>query len=195
MIVAGPPNKDRLRDSARARRAEADRVAPQKTARTFEEKFSASVLVDPGVIVAGYVKTQSEADPSLILETLRARGHVIALPVVEVGKREPLTFRTFDPNKKLVSGPFGIPVPALSEAAVEPDLIIVPLVAFDRAGHRLGYGAGYYDRTIEALRKTKAVLTVGLAYAVQEVDRVPAEDHDQRLDWIVTEKEAIRVRR
>jgi 5-formyltetrahydrofolate cyclo-ligase len=193
-LVSVDPSKNALRAAARARRAEADKAVPKTIGEVFARIFFDAVPVSSAASVAAYVRTQSEADPKCILSELRRRGHVIALPSVEATRKQPLVFRIFD-SESLVMGAYGIPMPPRSAKPVEPDVIIVPLVAFDRAGHRLGYGAGYYDRTIAALRARKAIVTVGLAYAVQEVDSIPSEAHDQRLDWIVTEKEAIQVRR
>jgi 5-formyltetrahydrofolate cyclo-ligase len=139
------------------------------------------------------VRIQSEADPKEILVELKKRGHVVALPFVDGGK-QPLIFREFDADRSLVAGPYGTLMPPSTARSVVPDILIVPLLAFDRAGHRLGYGAGYYDRTLAGLRAQRAILAVGLAYAAQEVDSVLPEAHDQTLDWVVTEREAIRIR-
>jgi len=91
------------------------------------------------------------------------------------------------------TGPFGIQEPTAAAPVLRPDLLLVPLLAFDRSGHRLGYGGGFYDRTLRALRADGAVLAVGIAYAGQEVDAVPVAEYDQPLNWIVTEREAIEI--
>jgi 5-formyltetrahydrofolate cyclo-ligase len=186
-------DKAGLRQAARARREAAHRAAPAATPIQFAKLFFAAVPVPPGATVAAYMRTEAEADPAPIVDELRRRGHVIAMPSVE-GKGA-LVFRLFDDETRFVAGSYGIPMPSKSARSLDPDLLIVPLIAFDRSGHRLGYGAGYYDRTLEKLKKIKPILTVGLAYAVQEVDSIPHEAHDQPLDWIVTEKEAIKARR
>ncbi len=122
----------------------------------------------PFAVAAGYEPMGSEIDPSPVLRRLAAAGAVLAFPVV-LGPDDPLVFRT----------------PAGEETT--PDLLIAPLLAFDRAGGRLGQGGGYYDRTIERLRAGRAVFVIGLAYAGQELAAVPREAHDQRLDAILTE--------
>ena len=93
----------------------------------------------------------------------------------------------------MAAGAFGIPAPPPEAAEVVPEVLLVPLLAFDRAGHRVGWGAGFYDRTLETLRAARAIIAIGVAFAVQEVDFVPHGPHDQPLDWIVTEAEAIRT--
>jgi 5-formyltetrahydrofolate cyclo-ligase len=186
-------DKSEVRQAVRAKRDVAYRNAPTGTGDVFAKQFLGSVPVLRQAVVSGYLRTQSEADPGPILEALRRQGHEILLPTVEA-KRE-LVFRHFVADSELVDGPLGIRMPPRSARQIDPDLLIVPLIAFDRTGHRLGYGAGYFDRALERLRKVKKIVAVGLAYAVQEVDRIPHEAHDQKLDWIVTEKEAIEVGR
>jgi 5-formyltetrahydrofolate cyclo-ligase len=123
-----------------------------------------------------------------------ARGHLCALPVV-ARRRAPLIFRRWAPETALVPGAHGEGVPPECAEEVVPDLVIVPGLAFDRDGFRLGYGAGYYDRTLAALRTSRPVAAVGLAYAEQLIGHVPRGERDEPLDWIVTERETIRCRR
>ncbi|TCP41763.1 5-formyltetrahydrofolate cyclo-ligase [Rhodovulum marinum] len=139
---------------------------------------------------AGYMPMRSEIDPLPAMAVLAARGPV-GVPVI-LAHAAPLAFHLWTPTSAMRPGPFGARVP---EAGVpmRPEVLIVPLLAFDRTGARLGYGGGFYDRTIEALRAHGPVLAIGFAYAVQEVARVPVEPTDQRLDAIVTEHEVIRV--
>ena len=121
---------------------------------------------------------------------LHAAGHVVGLPVTgRMG--QPLTFRRWTPDTAMVPGKMDIPEPPAGAEAVVPDLLFVPLAAFDRRGHRIGYGAGFYDRTLAALRAEKEIAAIGLAYAAQEVLFVPAADHDEPLDMVVTEKDVI----
>jgi 5-formyltetrahydrofolate cyclo-ligase len=140
--------------------------------------------------IAGYVPIRSELDPSAVLREARGRGSALALPAV-TGPTA-LDFRRWQPGEALISGRFGTRAPALSAPIVDPDLVLIPLVAFDRHGGRLGYGRGFYDRAIAALhaRGLRPPL-VGLAFSVQEVTRIPREPHDVRLDWIVTETETL----
>ena len=131
-----------------------------------------------------------EADPRPALHALHARGRALCLPVV-VARAAPLAFRRWTPETALVPGTFGTLVPDGTEVVV-PCALIVPLLAFDRAGHRLGYGGGFYDRMLAALRAAGPVLAVGLAFAAQGVPQVPCTVDDQPLDVIVTERETIR---
>ena len=142
-----------------------------------------------GPVVAGYWPLGSELDPRPILTGLHKRGIRVALPVS--GPRgSALTFRQWQPDDHMVSGRYGISEPSPDQPLLVPDHVLVPLLAFDRQGGRLGYGAGYYDRTLQALRERsgrESVRAIGLAFAVQELDEVPVDVHDQPLDWIVTE--------
>lgn len=138
---------------------------------------------------AGYMAIRSEIDPHPAMTVLAASGPV-GVPVIEAPGR-PLRFHAWSPGCEMVAGPFGAAIPAAGEE-LRPEVLIVPLVAFDRSGARLGYGGGYYDRTIQALRARGPVLAVGLAYAEQEVPRLPQEPTDQGLDAIVTPGETLR---
>ena len=109
-----------------------------------------------------------------------------------IAKNTPLVFRQWAPGDALVLGRWNIKVPPEEAPEVLPDVLLVPLLAFDRRGFRLGYGGGFYDRTLEKLRTLKKVTAIGIAYAGQEVDAVPYEEFDQRLDWIMTEKESFK---
>lgn len=125
-----------------------------------------------------------------LAQALDAAGFAVGLPVT--GRRgTPLTFRRWTPDTAMVKGKMDILEPPADAEVVEPDLLFVPLAAFDRRGHRIGYGAGFYDITLAALRQKKDVTAVGLAYAAQEVLYIPEEPHDQPLDFIVTEKDTI----
>ncbi|MEM6486974.1 MAG: 5-formyltetrahydrofolate cyclo-ligase [Pseudomonadota bacterium] len=142
--------------------------------------------VDGVARVAGYRPIRTEIDPLCALEALHGRGSPLAMPVVE-GAGQPLSFRPWHPGAAEVEGAFGAPIPA-DTTAVTPQVLIVPLVAFDPSCRRLGYGGGFYDRTLEGLRaKTRATLAIGFAYAAQQVDEVPYEGTDQVLDAVVTE--------
>ncbi|MDQ0465130.1 5-formyltetrahydrofolate cyclo-ligase [Caulobacter ginsengisoli] len=146
-------------------------------------------------IVAGYRPFRDEIDPLPLMLKLAAAGARLALPVTPPRDQpSSLTFHAWSPGEALAAGGFGVHEPTGGEVVI-PDLILVPLLAFDRRGHRLGYGQGHFDRTLEALRKTGAITAVGLAYAGQEVAGLPDEPHDQALDAILTEKEYIRVRK
>ena len=122
---------------------------------------------------------------------LAEAGWITALPVV-VGKGRPLEFRAWAPGEALVPGRWDIPQPPEGVRVVEPDVVLVPLLAFDRQGYRLGYGGGFYDRTLAALRAQKAITAIGVAFAGQEVQAVPRESFDARLDYVMTERECFR---
>lgn len=135
---------------------------------------------------SGYHAVGAEMDPSPLIRRLAATGAMFALPSAEIADA-PLVFRAWDERDTSVADMFGVPSPPPSASILHPDLIICPLVAFDRRGVRLGQGGGHYDRTIAALRATKPVFVLGLAYAGQEAPEIIAEAHDQRLDAILTE--------
>lgn len=137
-----------------------------------------------GAVIAGYLPIRTEADP-LPAMTALAAGNRITVPVIE-GPGRPLVFREWRPGCALVEGPFRVMVPEEGEV-LTPDTLIVPLVAFDARLYRLGYGGGFYDRTLEALRSTGQVRAIGFAYAAQEAEELPLEPTDQPLDEIVTE--------
>jgi 5-formyltetrahydrofolate cyclo-ligase len=140
-----------------------------------------------GAVVSGFWSIGDEIDIRPLLIRLHRRGHDIALPVTP-SRGNPLTFRLWRPGDKLVRERFGT-MRAVGPAAI-PDFLLVPLLAFDPRGHRLGYGAGYYDRTIDALPDA---FTLGCAYAIQEVPEVPAGPHDKPLDAIATEQGVVFV--
>jgi 5-formyltetrahydrofolate cyclo-ligase len=143
-----------------------------------------------GQAVSGYNPFGSEADCLPLLTRLAERGHVTALPVMQ-GRSKPLAFRRWRVGGELVPGSFNIPVPPPEAGEVDPGILIVPLLAFDRAGYRLGYGGGYYDRTLAALRARHEIIAVGLAFSIQEVADVPRTERDERLDYVLTERELI----
>ena len=146
-----------------------------------------------GAVVAGYWPIGAELDCRPLLQGLGAAGWGCALPVID-GVSASLRFRRWRVGESLVAGRHGVQEPLAGSPEVTPAVILVPMLAFDRAGHRLGQGGGYYDRTLERLRSHGSVLAVGLAFAGQEQAAVPVEPHDQPLDWIVTETEAHRIR-
>jgi 5-formyltetrahydrofolate cyclo-ligase len=136
---------------------------------------------------------RQEPNTMPLIMALAAAGFATALPVV-VGRASPLIFRLWRPGEQTGAGAMGIRQPLETATAVEPDLLFVPLACFDRSGHRIGYGAGYYDRSLAHLRANKTIRAAGVAYGVCEVAGVPYEAHDQRLDAIVTEQETIFAR-
>ena len=148
------------------------------------------VALAPGGIVSGFMPVKSEINPVPLMRAFAAAGARLALPVV-AGKGRPLTMRSWNFGEPLDSGVWGIREPKPEAPEVFPDILIVPLLAFDRAGHRIGYGAGYYDMTIARLRGMKPVIALGIAYAAQEIAAVPATPRDSPLDLVLTERETI----
>jgi 5-formyltetrahydrofolate cyclo-ligase len=147
----------------------------------------------PGSIVSGYAPIRSEIDPTPLMQKLAAEGARLALPCV-TARGQSLIFRIWHPNDRLMLGPLGIPEPSPAAAEVIPDVMLTPLAAFDKLGHRIGYGAGHYDFTFAHLRKTKRVVGIGLAFAAQEIDAVPALAHDVALDYVLTESDVFDFR-
>lgn len=140
--------------------------------------------------VSAFASIGDEIATGPMLAALHAAGFVVGLPITgKIGT--PLSFRRWTPETRMVEGRMRIPEPPADAAPVVPDVLFVPLAAFDRRGHRIGYGAGFYDRTLAALRAEKDVVAIGVAYAGQEVLFVPNDDHDEPLDMIVTEKDTI----
>jgi 5-formyltetrahydrofolate cyclo-ligase len=153
----------------------------------------AGVSLPPGAIVAGYWPLRGEIDPRPLMLALAGRGHRLALPVA--GPRGTvLTFRRFGFGDVLAHGPFGTHHPSPLAEAVTPTVLLVPLVAFDAAGGRIGHGAGYYDRTLAALRQRGPVFALGIGYAAQRQPRVPIGPHDAPLDAVATEEGVVSAR-
>lgn len=142
--------------------------------------------IAPGAAVAGYWPMGDEIDPRALMARLSARGCRLALPVV-TARGQPLDFRAWAPGDTLEPGLYGTLHPAASAPPVQPAVLLVPMVAFYRRGGRLGYGGGYYDRTLELARRRTQVLAIGVAFAAQEVPMVPRDGHDQPLDLVATE--------
>lgn len=138
-------------------------------------------------IIAGYWPHATEVDPSPLLTTLLLQKHDITLPVINK-ESNLLLFRRWSLHTPLKEGPYKIFEPFETEPFLVPDILFIPLLNFNKFGHRLGYGKGYYDQTISSLKKIKSITTIGLAYDIQRIDCLPIEPHDEALQWIVTEK-------
>lgn len=141
-------------------------------------------------VVSGFFPFRSEINTIPLLARLAGEGWQVALPIV-MGEGMPLVFRAWTPGEPTVPGEWNIPMPPESAADVLPDVLLVPLLSFDAAGYRLGYGGGFYDRTLESLRGLKPVVAIGVAYQAQLVDHVPRGAHDAPLDFVMTEQETI----
>jgi 5-formyltetrahydrofolate cyclo-ligase len=185
--------KRALRQEALAARAAAHQAGSAAAARAVAEHLLAVSLPVDGAI-GGYWPIRDELDPRPALRALGVSGRGLALPAV-VERAAPLVFRPWRPDEPLATDALGLPAPPAAAGTVLPRVVLVPVVAFDRRGHRLGYGAGYYDRTLPVLRAAGPVLALGLAYAAQEVAAVPANALDAPLDGVVTEKGVLWCRR
>lgn len=187
-----PFGKDIFRLQAKRLREEAHQRHPY-AARQAAAQFMTNVPVDPKKCVSVYYPAGSELHTWPLVEELQRDGITVCLPVVTDQKR-PLIFRQYDSETVLEKGAYGIMVPSDKSPVCHPDIVVVPLLGFKKSGARLGMGGGYYDRTLSILRRDRQVKAVGYAYAAQEIDGFPVERHDQPLNWIVTEREAIKVR-
>ena len=180
-------SKQQLRATALAARDTLDEDTRMDAAQAVAARGLPFVL-EAGAVVSGYAPIRNELDPMPLIQQQTKLGARLALPVV-LARGHSLSFRAWSPDDRLVLGPLGIPEPSPATAELVPDIMLVPLAAFDRIGHRIGYGGGYYDYTFSHLRKTKHVIGVGLAFAVHEIPAVPALAHDAALDYVLTEQD------
>ncbi|MEM0987724.1 MAG: 5-formyltetrahydrofolate cyclo-ligase [Pseudomonadota bacterium] len=178
-------HKTAARTAAFAARKVAHAAGQRSAPATVTNNFMATTAFRSAAVIAGYRPIRTEIDPTQLMAELHCQGCRLAVPVI-VAEATPLVFREWWPGAPMEDGAFGAEIP-VNGADLVPDLVIVPLLAFDGAGYRLGYGGGFYDRTLEGLRRSGSVQAVGLAYAAQEVTEVPREPTDQKLDAIVTD--------
>src|SRR5690606_21479225 len=148
--------------------------------------FLAAVPIAPGATISAYWPMGEELDPRPLMRAVHAAGHGVVLPAV-VARGAPLVFRVWTPDTTLSPNVFGTSAPPAHAPEAEPDVLVIPLLAFHRSGWRLGYGGGYYDRTLRALRGRRPILAVGFGYAAQEVTTPLREPFDEPLDWLATE--------
>lgn len=173
-----------LRKTAHARREALSAQFRAEASRSISFHFFDKVAFAPEDAIAGYWRIRDEADCQPILVRLMDCGQVVVLPVVNAPE-EPLEFRVWAADAPLYEAGFGTLAPSDLAPRAAPDLILMPLLGFDRAGTRLGYGGGYYDRTLAGMRKRP--MLVGLAFSAQAFDHIPREAHDIPLDAVVTE--------
>jgi 5-formyltetrahydrofolate cyclo-ligase len=184
-------SKSEIRREIKSLRANLSERQRYLKSRDIVQNFYANIPVGKNDIIAGYTPFQSEVDINLLLEMYSERGNKICLPVVEE-ENAPLIFREYKIGDKLIKNEkFGFLEPEESAQKMLPNIIITPLVAFDAAGFRLGQGGGFYDRTIEYLLSVGEIMTVGVAFVLQQIPKVPHESFDQKLDAIVTEERVI----
>jgi 5-formyltetrahydrofolate cyclo-ligase len=183
-------DKAAARAAAKARRdaahARLGASAPTDLLRHFQKCFR----LPPGAPVSGYWPGRSEIDIRPLMAWLDGAGHPVGLPVV-LARGQPLAFRRWRPGALLEKKPFGLLEPEAAAPELSPRLLLVPLLAADAAGYRIGYGAGYYDLTLQRLRAGGQILAIGVAYEAQRVARLPRDGHDQPLDWLLTEAGAV----
>ena len=182
--------KSQLRQDALSRRRALDPATRASLTDRLVERGVAYAREVGARVVSAFSPIRYEPDALALLAALSAEAFATALPIT-VGAGKPLVFRLWRPGDPTVRGALGIAEPTPAAPAVDPDLLFVPLAAFDRRGHRIGYGAGHYDRTLHRLRAVGPIHAVGVAYSVCEVAAVPDEGHDERLDFILTEREWI----
>ena len=180
-------SKSDLRTVALAAR---EALSPEQRAAAAQAVAARGLPIEiaPGTIVSGYSPIRSEIDPVPLMQRLAKQGARLALPAV-MARGKSLAFRAWSVSDRLMLGPLGILEPSPAAAELIPDIMLVPLAAFDRLGHRIGYGAGHYDYTLAHLRKMKPIAAIGMAFAAQEIEAVPALSHDVALDYVLTETE------
>lgn len=182
--------KTALRAEMKALREEAGARDPD-AGETLAAKFPLKLLERYGPVVAGYIPIGSEIDPRPLMDKLVKAGAKLALPRLE--EDDTMSFRLWNPVDPLEEGSFGLSEPSADAVAVRPGLVLVPLLGFDNHGNRLGYGKGHYDKALAELRADGAVFACGLAFHVQMIEDLPIEEHDQPLDWAVTERGSVPI--
>jgi len=181
--------KKSARGAASKRRAEAHAALKDEAGLALAERGLPDGLADRRGIVSGFIPYKSEITTVPLMNRLRRGGWQTCLPVV-IAPEQPLVFRAWAPGDPLVPGVWDIPVPLETAPDVLPDVLLVPMLAFDARGYRLGYGGGFYDRTLEKMRALKKVVAIGVAYHAQMVDEVPIGPYDAPLDYVMTERES-----
>jgi 5-formyltetrahydrofolate cyclo-ligase len=184
-------DKKRLRAQYRERRRNIPSDEAAAAAQQIALRVTRDLALPAGAVVAGYWPFPDELDPRPWMDMLHARGHRLCLPVV-ADRDTALEFRAWAPGEPLIEAVFGTRVPQIDRPTLVPQVLLVPLLAFDRDGYRLGYGGGYYDRTLAAMAQDHPI-SIGLAFASQEINNVPHEAHDRRLDWVMTERAVHRI--
>ena len=177
--------KNDLRGTAKARRTALSDAFRQDGAARLAALDLVAILGPSPRVVSAFRSMGEELDTGPLLSRLATLGYQLCLPVMQ-GRAKPLVFREWSPGDTMATAIWGIQEPTADKAVLQPDVVLAPLLAFDRAGWRLGYGGGFYDRTLRGLREKKPVRIIGLAFAEQEVDAVPHLEYDERLDAVLT---------
>lgn len=195
--MSADDEKPGLRKRMRALRLVADQKQGPEAALELIRVFlphAQALGLGPGAIAAGYWPIITEIDVRPLLARLAERGMTLALPVLS-GRERPLAFRRWQPTADLEDGPLGTSHPPAAEPEVRPDVVFVPLLAYDWHGARLGQGGGHYDRTLRHLRRQGPLIAIGVGYAAQRLARIPRSPHDEPLDWVLTEDGLTKVPR
>jgi 5-formyltetrahydrofolate cyclo-ligase len=182
--------KRRARTAANAQRLQAHKTLGERAGLMLAQHELPVTPTEDFASVSGFYPYQAEINILPLLARLVSEGWRTALPIV-MTKGAPLAFRAWAPGEPTGRGIWDIHIPLETAAELQPDVLLVPMLAFDRRGYRLGYGGGFYDRTLAELRKLKRVVAIGVAYAMQEMDEVPTASYDEPLDWILTERGVI----
>lgn len=191
MSVTIDAQKKAFRQQAKAARLEAYHA--QSHAGEMIAKQLVAMAKPNGSAISAFWPLAEELDTLPLLHALHQQGHQMLLPVM-LGAGQPLQFACWQPGDELVEAAFKTLEPSKDKARMQPDIMLCPLLAFDRRGYRMGYGGGFYDRSIAQISQHKQVLTIGLAFAAQEVSQVPTGEFDVPLDMIVTEEEIIHIK-
>ena len=180
-------DKRDLRLNMRARRAAISAADAATAAKHLATQFLASFTSPQHCVLSSYFPTGDELDTQPLMQALHAQGRKLVLPVI-VNAHAPLQFRCYQPGQNLTLNSFGIYEPDATAEQYEPDILLTPLLAFDRQRRRLGYGGGYYDRTLDELMRHKTIVSIGIAYACQEVPAVPTGRYDIPLTHVATDQ-------
>lgn len=192
---ASDPVADSKKKMREATLAQRDALPPEVRAAAAETIAVRGLPIDvkQGTVVSGFMPIKSEINPLPLMKKLAESGALLALPRI-AGRGQPLSMRAWAVGDPFERGQWGIREPQASAPEVVPDIVLAPLAAFDRKGHRLGYGAGYYDMTIRKARSSKPVTVIGLAFSLQEFPDVPVTERDELLDFVLTEREIVDLR-
>lgn len=191
-IVTSAEHKQIAREEVRYRRCIIKDEHGDEYADKICQNFLKTIPLMPQSVISAYWPVNSEADVKPLMEKLISNGHTLSLPAI-ADDRESITFRRYRLYDPIMMGPFRIPQPFDSAENMNPSVILVPILGFNRNGHRLGYGKGFYDTLLAEIRMERPVTVVGIAFSEQEID-FPFEEHDQTMDWIITEQECIKIK-
>ncbi len=184
--------KKTLRRAMQKRRSQITELQRREAALKLKDVGFDFLHIDTPLVITGYAPIKTEFDCLPLLKKLESAGHDIALPVIEV-QGEELSFRSWNTDQPLIEGAYGIPAPSAENSTLDPHILCVPLLAFDKQGYRLGYGGGYYDRTLRSLRARRSILAIGIAFEFQGMEVVPHDEFDERLNWVLTPSGPIKV--